>query len=410
MLDDAAGDDDLPRGLPPHPDDRLWRHPSEMVGALGSSLGSASPERSGRRGGQAPGAEGVAAASPAARGRRSLVAVGLVAAVAGAATAIGAVAVTGSLTPRVVAPPRAAVAIASSIPAPPPAPEVVAAGVARAVARVEAGSRLGAAVIVRPNGVLVTTAAVVGGADRAVVVLADGRRLAARVLGPDRTSGLAALRVERGGLPTVEPATSDPRPGEMALLVGGPDERRRPAVWLGAVTRLGRQAEAAGLPLHDLVETDRAPGADADGAALVTMDGRVAGVSVAATGADEGAGYAVPIGLALTVADDLVAYGRVRWAWLGVEAGDVPASVARSLGIDGGASVTATSPGSPAERAGLRKGDVVVALDDRRVPSMDALVSMLRRYRPGDVVAVEVRRGKGARSVSATLTAQPDTP
>jgi S1-C subfamily serine protease len=134
--------------------------------------------------------------------------------------------------------------------------------------------------------------------------------------------------------------------------------------------------------------------ADADGGALADGDGDVVGMCMLLE-SDDGigtAGHAVPINVAAAVAEDLVAHGRVRHAWLGVEGDDLDAEEAAELGVDGGAGVERVTGGGPAETSGLASGDVGVAVDGVSVDSMDDLVAAVSAHRPGQRIILAYRR------------------
>jgi putative serine protease PepD len=336
-----------------------------------------------------------------------MLAVGVLAGLTGAALVVGAAALSGTLSPQRLGERAPTTTAVTTIAVTMPTAASVAADAVHFIARVEVGNRTGSALILHSNGVLVTSSALVAGAKRVSVVMPGGERLEATVAGTDPMTGLAALQVDKSDLTPAELATGQAIPGEQAVLVGAADGEGRPMVSVGAVSRLGQKAMARGDLLHDLIETDRPVAADADGGALVTIKGKVAGICLHTDDQpDAGAGYATPIRLAGIVVDDLIRFGEVHWPWLGLNGGDLPVAEATALKIQGGAVVSTVMKGSPAETAGVRRGDIVVGVGGVRMTSMGDVGSALRRHRPGDAIPVDIRRNGAAIRLMVTLGRQ----
>ena len=163
--------------------------------------------------------------------------------------------------------------------------------------------------------------------------------------------------------------------------------------------------------LFDMVQTDRPVPSTSSGGALLDEDGSLLGITNSHTVGDNGAfGFAAPIDAVVSVADQLIATGRVVRVWLGIDGTDAD-GVATKLevggGGGGGAMVGQVTGGSPAERGGLLSQDVIVGMDGAPITSMGELVVALRRHRPGDAVAVEVMRGTERQSMQVTLVERP---
>jgi putative serine protease PepD len=398
--DDPDGEADAPAaGGPVHPDDRLWRHPSELAWLAPASAPAA-------------GADADAAARPGGRVWTLAVTSGLT----GFALALGVVALVGTLTAPSEGEPAGPLAFAGTAATTPTGLAAVAESVMPSVVRVEVDGRAGGTgVVVLDDGHVLTSATVVEGAEQVVLLVAGGERIPGRVVGVDRLTDLAVLAPTAGHdddvVWTAAPLAADDGDlarGDAVVAVGAADGGRPPSLSVGVVAALGRRLATAGGWLHGMIETD-APVADgATGGPLCDRTGTVVGLS---TAGDGGAGYATPIGMARSVAEALVADGVVHHVWLGIEGTDLAAAAVLPVeGIAGsrGVAVERVLPGSPAETAGLEAGDALVGLDGSPVGSMDDLVGLLRRYSPGDEVDVTVRRGNGTAELTVALAERPD--
>lgn len=383
MSDDNA-DDSASSSLPP-PDDRLWRHPSE-IGAGSRAVTAPASVRSPRR--------------------RTLLSVAVLAGVTGAAVTVAVLAAAGTLSPRVVerrAEPDTPITTAAASAGQPLTVRMVAAKTAAAVvsvsARVGGASRRGSGLVVRADGLLVTSAALVDGASAVTVTWGSGRMLPGRLLGTDDLTGLAVLRVDATALPVIAPAPAVPDPGDLAVTVGGGDGPRGSSVTQGVVSAVGSHAQSDGNPYLGLIETDQPVPTRADGGALVVDDGRVAGVCLRV---GTTAGWAVPVDQALRVADDIARDGRVTRGWMGVTGAD---AVAEGTAAPVGARLLTVAAGSPADEARLAVGDVVEKVDGEPVRQMVDLQALLAQHRPGDTVTVTRNRAGARLTVPVRLIA-----
>ena len=398
-MDDDADDDASPLGPPLHPDDRLWRHPSEVVWTPGGASGD------------------VSGGVPARPKTNRVWPLAMVSGLTGAVLTLGVVVIVGGLNRPVVERtvervPFRQVALApggNDLAA-------VAAAVMPSVVRLEidgaAGMVIGSGVVYRSDGIVVTNAHVVDGADAVTIVLNDGVGLPGRVVGSDPLTDIAIVAVDddhRGAttwLPAVLGSADDLAVGQVAIAIGSPlGLAGEPSVTQGIVSALGRRVVAMdGSSLHDMIQTDASIAEGSSGGALVDASGVVIGITTAVSGDGSGVGFATPIDVVRTVCEQLLGSGEATHAWLGIEGADLERTMASLLGTPGGVQVNDVVPGSPADAAGLRSGDVLLAVDDQRLSSMSDLVLALRGYRPGDVVTLELRRAALSVTVEATLT------
>jgi len=384
----------------PSPDDRVWRHPSEM----------------------GPGRPRTAPV------RRQLWVVGITAAVAASFLSTGLAVVVGTLLDEGRSS-STGVSRAGLIPASLPGPgatggagaaaDVVAIAerVRPAIAqlRVEAGHNgSGSGVIFRSDGQVLTNAHVVEGATSVTVVLSSGRELPGRVVGSDPESDTAVVKVDGGPFPVAELGTAaDLKVGQQAIAIGSPlGLNGGPSVTLGVVSALHRsvRTRTSSRVLMDMVQTDAPIAPGSSGGALLDAAGRVIGITTAVAvteGGTDGFGFATPIDLARTSAEQLLATGKVVTVWLGVEGTDLDSAASVDLHVDGGAMVDKVMDGSPAQRAGLTARDVIVGMDSRPVTSLGVLVVGVRSHHPGDVVILEVVRDHQRHAMPVTVAERP---
>jgi serine protease Do len=259
----------------------------------------------------------------------------------------------------------------------------------------------GSGFIMSPDGYILTNNHVVEGADRVNVILADKREFEARVVGRDPNTDIAVVKVDARNLPTVRLGDADGlEVGDWVLALGYPLDLGQTTT-AGIVSAKGRSIGIMGrsgaeAPLEHYIQTDAAINPGNSGGPLVDLQGRVVGINSAIaspTGFYSGYGFAVPINLARRVAEDLMRDGRVHRPMIGVEIRDATsadAEVFRLPSPDG--AVVAAEPRGPAAGAGLRLGDVIVAVDGQAVGSSGDLMEMVMRKHPGDRVALDIIR------------------
>jgi serine protease Do len=284
------------------------------------------------------------------------------------------------------------------------------AGVARQVApsvvTVRTGQGLGSGVVYKPD-VVVTNEHVVATSSEVTVTYADGTESGATVLARDRETDIAVLRTERADLTPARFTGELPDQGTWVLAIGSPLGLQN-SVTAGIVSGLNRSLPAEDRALTDLIQTDAPISPGNSGGALVNTWGRVVGLNEAHVPPQAGAeslGFAIPAATATKVADQLLAGEGVVHVYLGVSVGDLTPDIRERLGVqaEGGALVLGVDPGSPADVAGIRPGDVIVRVGDVPVGDVDALFTTIGGRDPGELVTIVViRRGERA-ELPATL-------
>ncbi|WP_207802887.1 S1C family serine protease [Roseicella frigidaeris] len=278
--------------------------------------------------------------------------------------------------------------------------ERVGPAVVHVAVRGERSAGAGSGVIVAPDGLVLTNAHVVAGAGTVQVTAAEGRPMAARVLGVDPDTDLALLRAESAAaLPAARLGDSAAlRVGQLAIAIGNPLGFSS-TVTAGVVSALGRSLPGrGGRPIEDLVQTDAALNPGNSGGALVDSGGQVIGINTAIIAGAQGLCFAVAANTAQLVLGQLIRFGRVRRAALGLtgQREAVPRRFARPLGIEQahGVLVAAVQPGGPADRAGIERGDLLLAIAGEPVTGVDALLRWLTGERVGrPAEALVLRRG-----------------
>lgn len=402
--DDDADLDDLVEFRPPlPPDDRLWRHPSEMaqLGASappGTSEVSGPPELSG-----APGAAGARASwfqTP-----RLLTTVA-VSALIGATLSLGVVAALGGFDDRVRVVERPfAVPPVSTLDSQDATVAAIAERTSRSVLalsmRVEGEVHGATAVVYRGDGYVVTVAPDAAIADELAVIV-KGRPWPATVVGTDPLTGVVVLHIDAAPLDAaVLGTTHGVGLGDDAIVVSAGDEIGNGAVSTGLVSAIGQ--EHAGVTgagrLHDMILLDLELPPVPMGACLVDTSGAVVGLTA---GEDEGFGIALPIDVVDDVTRQIIENGEVSPVWLGIGGTDATTQAELPAGTVG-ALVTSVVDGGPAAVGGIAVGDVVVGVDGEPVTTMGRLVALLRGHRAGDEVTVTVVRDGQPVSVVVTL-------
>ena len=278
---------------------------------------------------------------------------------------------------------------------------------------------LGSGVIVSPDGYILTNNHVIEGADELKVTLADDRDFPARVVGTDPKTDVAVLKIEAEGLPVLTLADSDRvRVGDIAFAVGNPLGVGQ-TVTMGIVSakgrsRLGLLERVSGY--EDFIQTDAAINMGNSGGALIDARGRLIGVNsaiISPSRGNIGIGFAIPVNLARFIMNSLVETGSVARGYLGVTSDTLTAELAEQLGLARGTRgviITEIDAASPAEAAGLRRADVIVALNGQTVLTWEDLRVLVAQSLPDSKVSLKVLRDGQARTVEVELGRVVDNP
>src|SRR6476661_104241 len=259
---------------------------------------------------------------------------------------------------------------------------------------------VGSGVIVSPDGYILTNHHVVGGALDIRVELTDNRTFKAKLVGSDQPSDLAVLKIDATNLPTLSLGDSDKvRVGDFVLAVGNPLGIGQ-TVTSGIISAKGRQTGLSDGSFEDFLQTDAAINRGNSGGALVNTTGECVGINsqiLSPSGGSIGIGFAIPSNMARAVMDQLVKTGKVRRGMLGVSIQPVDADLAASMDLPAakGAIVTNVQSASPAEKAGIKRGDVIVGINNHTVVDSNALRNLVASIAPGtDVKVSALRDGK----------------
>jgi S1-C subfamily serine protease len=271
---------------------------------------------------------------------------------------------------------------------------------------------LGSGVVYDEGGIIVTNEHVVGDATEVEVALADGTRVAGRVLAADPGTDLAVVQAAREDLPPLTFQTRLPDTGEFVIAVGSPLGFQG-TVTAGIVSGIGRSIPGTAPESRaqvDLIQTDAAISPGNSGGALINTAGEVVGINDAYLPPETGAvsiGFAIPADTVVSVVEDLREDGTVTRPFLGLTPAALTPQIQQQLGVDvdRGVVVLDVVAGGPAAEAGIRPGDVVTALDDERLDTVESLLGALRDVEPGQRVGLTVVRGGQEQVVTVTVGA-----
>jgi serine protease Do len=269
----------------------------------------------------------------------------------------------------------------------------------------------GSGVIISPKGYIVTNNHVIEGSDEITVVLNDKREFAAELVGTDPTTDVALLKIRQDGLPYLGFGNSDAlRLGEWVLAIGNPYNLTS-TVTAGIVSAKARNINTLRtqeFSIESFIQTDAALNPGNSGGALINTRGELVGINTALitrTGAYMGLSFAIPVSIVEKVVKDLMEYGTVQRAILGVTINDVTAELAEEhkLGAIEGVYVNGVRPDGAAKAAGIREGDVIISIDEVKVNSASELQEKVSKYRPGQEVDVMVKRDQSLKHFTVVL-------
>lgn len=266
----------------------------------------------------------------------------------------------------------------------------------------------GSGVVIANDGIMLTNSHVVSGASAIEVAFPDGRRSAARLLGEDPDTDIAVLRTDDnlGAVAAMLHDSKTLRPGQLAIAIGNPFGFEQ-TVTAGVVSAIGRTLRArTGRLIDDVIQTDAALNPGNSGGPLVDSRGRVIGINTAVIMGAQGICFSVASNTALLVLTQILQNGRVRRAAIGIQGQQtaIPRHIARHAEVEqpSGIRIMDVQNGSPAERAGMRSGDLIIAIEGRPVTGIDDLLRVLDHHRVGKETAIEALR-KGARRLFSVV-------
>jgi serine protease DegQ len=272
-------------------------------------------------------------------------------------------------------------------------------------------SSLGSGVIVSPDGYILTNNHVIDSADEIEVVLADGRKAPAKVVGADPETDLAVIRVGLSQLPVMVLGRDDKaRVGDVVLAIGNPFGVGQ-TVTMGIISAVGRNN------LHinhfeNFIQTDAAINFGNSGGALIDTNGNLLGINSAIysqTGGSVGIGFAIPVSTARTVMESIIRHGQVIRGWVGIETQDITPELAESFGLPqrDGTIIAGVVRGGPADRAGVRPGDILVSVDGKRIKNTSEMLNLIAQLQPGARTSLSLVRKNRQATVQVTVGKRP---
>ena len=272
-------------------------------------------------------------------------------------------------------------------------------------------SSLGSGVIVGPEGYILTNHHVVEAADEIELALADGRKAPAKVVGTDPETDLAVLKVDLAGLPAVTFGNPDKLSvGDVVLAIGNPFGVGQ-TVTMGIVRALGRSHLGIST-FENFIQTDAAINPGNSGGALVDASGNLVGINSAIysrSGGSLGIGFAIPANLAKQVMEQIVRTGAVTRGWIGVEVQDLSAELAESFKLSNihGTLIAGVLRGGPADRAGIKPGDILVAVESNEVLDSTSMLNLVAAPEPGKQATLKILRNRNEMSVKVSVGKRP---
>ena len=266
--------------------------------------------------------------------------------------------------------------------------------------------------MINSEGYILTNNHVVEGTGKLEITLADGRSLESRIIGKDPTTDIAVLKTDTDDLSSVEFGDSDKlKVGQLAIAIGNPfGLLSGPTVTVGVISAIGRSIRPhAKIVLEDLIQTDAAINPGNSGGPLVNSDGKVVGINTAIIPFAHGIGFSIPINIAMRVAEELILHGRVIRPKLGISGVDVNEKIASYYNIttEKGVLVMGMIKDGPAHLSGMVPGDVIIKINDTKVPDMEELQKQIRKRKIGEAIEVTMIRESCKMKIEVTLTKLP---
>lgn len=277
--------------------------------------------------------------------------------------------------------------------------------------RQEQQASLGSGVIVSPDGYILTNNHVVEAADQIEVVLADGRKAPAKVVGTDPETDLAVIRIAAKNLPVIVLGHAEQaRVGDVVLAIGNPFGVGQ-TVTMGIISAVGRNNLHINQ-FENFIQTDAAINFGNSGGALVDTSGNLIGINSAIysqTGGSVGIGFAIPVSTAKSVMEDIIKSGQVVRGWIGIESQDITPELADSFGLarQSGAIIAGVVRNGPADRAGMRPGDILLAVQGKEVADTNQMLALIAQLVPGQKAQMTVIRKKRQATLDVTVGKRP---
>jgi serine protease DegQ len=273
---------------------------------------------------------------------------------------------------------------------------------------------LGSGVIVSEDGYILTAYHVIESVDQIEIALADSRKVRARVVGSDPETDLAVLKIELEKLPSITFAPPDQlRVGDVVLAIGNPFGVGQ-TVTLGIVSGLGRSRLGI-TTFENFIQTDAAINPGNSGGALVDAGGSLVGINtliLSRTGGSMGIGYAIPVSIARQVMEQIVQKGSVTRGWIGVGLQDITPELAQSFQLPAsrGVLITQVERGSPADKGGIRPGDILLAVNERPVADSVTMLNLIAALPPGQRAVIKLARNQAQNDITVTIGRRPPAP
>ncbi|MFD3162721.1 S1C family serine protease [Herpetosiphon sp. NSE202] len=284
--------------------------------------------------------------------------------------------------------------------------------VVKIISTVTGGQASGSGAIINEDGYIITNNHVVEGQNRLQVIYSDGTSHNAELIGTDAFSDIAVIRVLDAVPATISLGNSDElKPGETVVAIGSPLGKFQNSVTVGVVSALDRTIDR----MEGLIQTDAAINHGNSGGPLINLKGEIVGINTLVVRGDigsideaQGLGFAVPSNIVREVSDTLIANGQVVRPYMGISY-ELLSPETAELGIanDKGAFVTKVDEGTPARRAGVSRGDIILAVNGEEITQRHSLQRLLLQYKPGDTVTVTIERNGQQQEVQITLTERP---
>jgi serine protease Do len=272
-------------------------------------------------------------------------------------------------------------------------------------------SALGSGVIVSPNGYILTNNHVVEGATTVKVTLADRRELTAKTIGTDPQTDIAVIKIDASDLPVLPLSGVKPEVGDICLAIGNPFGVGQ-TVTMGIVGATGRNLGGTIEAFEDFIQTDASINPGNSGGALINSRGELIGINTAilsGSGGNQGIGFAIPVTMARNIMDQLIKSGKVTRGYLGAYLQDVDPNLAKAFKIpsNSGVVITKVDPNTPAEKGGLKDGDVVTQVNGDAVIDTQSMRNQIASMSPGSNVKLQVYRNGTPSDLSITLGERP---